>query len=128
MKLLLDTHIALWAITGDPKLRGPARDLIADLANTRFVSAVTIWEIALKRRRSPASIPVPADQIASLLAAAGYIFLPVLPAHAVAVEALPPIHADPFDRMLVAQALHEPLRLITRDRKVAAYSDTFILA
>jgi PIN domain nuclease of toxin-antitoxin system len=128
VRLLLDTHIALWAITGDQKLNRSAQALIDDIANGVFVSAVSLFEIAIKRLRRPGSLAVGAGEALRLFEEAGYSMLPVSASHAAAVEALPLLHADPFDRLLAAQALTEPLRLITHDRKLASYSETFILA
>lgn len=129
MRLLLDTHISLWAVTEDPKLSRQGRSLIDDPANTVVISAVTIWEISIKNalRRSRSGIAVSARQALRLFIEGGAELLPISGEHAAAVETLPPLHGDPFDRLLVAQALLEPLRLVTHDRKVAAYSDTFIL-
>lgn len=128
MNLLLDTHIALWAITGDAKLGRSAKSLIDDISNVVFVSAVSLFEIAIKRLRRPASLPISASEALRLFEDAGYSMLPVSASHGAAVESLPLLHADPFDRLLAAQAIVEPLRLITHDRKLASYSDTFILA
>ena len=128
MRLLLDTHIALWAITGDEKLDRSAQALIADSGNLVFVSAVSLFEIAIKRLRRPDSLAVGAGEALRLFEQASYVMLPVSAPHAAAVEALPRLHADPFDRLLAAQALTEPMRLITHDRRLASYSETFILA
>lgn len=127
MNLLLDTRLALWALSDDAKLGRVARGLIADPGNGVFVSAVAILEIAIKRLRRPSSLAISADDTRLRCEAAGYRLLDVSAVHAAAVESLPPIHADPFDRLLVAQALTEPLRLLTRDRVVASYSDTILL-
>ncbi len=129
MKLLLDTHVVLWAITDSPRLSDPIRHDIADPRNTVFVSVVTLWEIAIKAtlaRRGIGAMPVGAREAHDLCRRAGYHVLAVSPEHAIAVERLPNLHADPFDRLLVAQALDEPLRLVTHDAAVAAYSDTII--
>lgn len=129
MRLLLDTHVALWALTDDQRLATHARTLIADPANEICVSAATIWEIAIKRgldRKGAGAMPVSGQEAQRLFLAAGYTLIPILPEHAAAVESLPLLHADPFDRLLVAQALTEPLRLITHDAVMAAYSDTII--
>ncbi len=130
MRLLLDTHVALWAISDDETLPPAIRDLIADPANEVFVSAVCVWEIAIKHalsRGAANDMPISGHEALSYFRAAGYESLDVSPEHAAGVERLPRLHADPFDRLLVAQALSEPLRLITRDKAVAAYSDTVIL-
>ena len=126
MRLLLDTHIALWAVRDDPRLSTRAHDLIANLDNPVFVSVVTLWEIEIKyalRRGRPSDMPISAITAAAVFESAGYELLPVLPAHALAVAELAPARTDPFDRMLVAQARAEPLRLLTADKAVAAYGE-----
>jgi PIN domain nuclease of toxin-antitoxin system len=127
MRLLLDTHVALWAITDDERLPTSARELILDRRTEVFVSAASVWEIAIKHSLARRQMPVSGKQAAAWFEAAGYFLLSISAVHAAAVEDLPPIHADPFDRILVAQALTEPLRLLTHDRTVARYSDTIIL-
>jgi PIN domain nuclease of toxin-antitoxin system len=127
MKLLLDTHVAIWAVAYSPRLPTAIADLLRDSGNEIFVSVVTVWEIAIKRALGKRSTPpLSAEQAVGHFRTSGYRLLDVTVAHAVGVESLPPIHADPFDRLLVAQALAEPLRLLTRDTKVAAYSDSII--
>ncbi len=128
MRLLLDTHVALWAIGHPGKLTADIRGLLSDRANEIFVSVVTVWEIAIKYAVGQRTAPlVSAAEAAGYFRASGSMFLDVTTEHAIAVENLPRIHGEPFDRLLVAQALTEPLRLITRDREVAGYSDTVIL-
>lgn len=130
MRLLLDTHIALWAIDDDPRLPPRARALIADPANSITVSVASLWEIAIKhplKRGGVRDISISAAEAESYFREAGYLILDIVPQHAVAVEGLPDHHADPFDRILLAQSLTEPLRLLTGDAKLAAYSDTVIL-
>ena len=126
MRLLLDTHVALWAIADDPRLKEPGRGLILDASNTVVVSAVSVWEIAIKRSLGRGDMPVSAADALHYFKAAGYVMLEVTAEHAAQVEQLAPIHADPFDRLLVAQALREPLRLVTHDFLVARYSESFI--
>ena len=129
MRLLLDTHIALWSIADDPKLPNVARRLIADPDNEVFVSVVSLWEIAIKHaltRGRPTDMPISGKEALAYFREARYGILEMTPEHAVGVEALPALHADPFDRLLVTQALTEPMRLITHDGKVAAYSDAVI--
>ena len=129
MRLLLDTHVALWAITDDPNLPTKARELITNPANLVTVSVASIWEISIKHalaRGKPNDMPISGAEAAEYFRSAGYILLNISPEHAAAVEHLPHMHADPFDRMLVAQALAEPLRLLTHDLRVAAYSDSII--
>lgn len=126
MNLLLDTHVALWAITGSPKLPVAARELIVDSGNSVSVSAASVWEIAIKHARHPAHMPVSGHDAARYFRAAGYRLLNVSAEHVLGLETLPQIHHDPFDRILVAQALTEPLRLVTHDHTVARYSNRII--
>ena len=126
MNLLLDTHIALWAITDSPKLPSAARELIETPTSTVWVSAASVWEIAIKRALAKGDMPVSSADALRYFQQSGYHMLAITAEHTVALEALPLHHNDPFDRLLVAQALTEPLRLITHDAMVALYSDTII--
>lgn len=126
MNLLLDTHVALWAITDNPSLTAKARELILAPKATIWVSTVSVWEIAIKHTLARGDMPVSGQDAVRYFRQAGYRFLAIEPEHAVAVEALPAHHQDPFDRLLVAQALVEPMRLITHDATVALYSDTIM--
>ena len=126
MNLLLDTHVALWAITDSPKLPAMARDLIASPKTSVWVSAANLWEIAIKHSLGRGDMPVSSQNAMRYFLESGYRFLAVEAEHAIAVEDLPAHHQDPFDRMLVAQALVEPMRLMTHDPLVALYSDTII--
>lgn len=128
MRLLLDTHIALWAITDSPRLATHARKLITDPANSIHVSTASVWEIAIKHMLGKGDMPVSGTQASAYFREAGYIELAIVDAHIAMLESLPPYHADPFDRLLVAQALAEPLRLLTHDALVSQYSDSIILA
>ena len=130
MRLLLDTHIAIWAIADHPGLSTKARNLIEDPDNEIVVSAATIWEIAIKHalvRGNANDMPISGPEALGYFRAAGFQVLDISPAHAAAVETLPPLHSDPFDRLLVAQAMTVPLRLVTHDQSVAAYSDSIIV-
>jgi PIN domain nuclease of toxin-antitoxin system len=126
LNLLLDTHVALWAITDSPKLPQRARDLIQAPKTTVWVSAANIWEIAIKYALGRGDMPVSGQDAVRYFQESGYRFLPIDVEHALAVESLPAHHQDPFDRILVAQALVEPMRLMTHDPLVARYSDTII--
>ena len=126
MNLLLDTHVALWAITDSPKLPKKAREMIQSPKSSVWISAATVWEIAIKHSLARGDMPVSSQDALRYFRDSGYRFLPIDPEHAAAVEDLPAHHADPFDRILVAQALVEPMRLITHDPMVARYSDTVI--
>jgi PIN domain nuclease of toxin-antitoxin system len=127
VRLLLDTHIALWALVDSPRLPAKARRLILAPDNEVVVSAASVWEIAIKHGIAKKNMPVSGAEAKSWFTRAGYTLLPVTADHAALVEELPPHHADPFDRILIAQALDEPLRLVTHDPTVARYSDTVIL-
>lgn len=126
MRLLLDTHIALWAISEDSRLSARARDLITAPEAEVFVSAVVLWEIAIKHALGRAGVnamPVSAAQAKSWFEASNFRSLAVTDIHTVAVESLPPHHTDPFDRLLIAQAVTEPMRLVTHDAALAAYGE-----
>jgi PIN domain nuclease of toxin-antitoxin system len=126
LNLLLDTHVALWAITDSPKLSEKAREMIESPKSSVWISAATVWEIAIKRSLGRGDMPVSSQDALRYFRESGYRFLPVEPEHAAAVEDLAAHHSDPFDRILVAQALVEPMRLITHDPMVARYSDTIV--
>lgn len=123
MNLLLDTHVALWAITDSPELRGQAREWIMAPRNTVWISVATVWEIAIKHALERGDMPVSAQAALGYFHEAGYRVLSIEPEHAVAVEGLPRHHHDPFDRLLVAQAQVEPMRLLTRDPLVLRYGE-----
>jgi PIN domain nuclease of toxin-antitoxin system len=129
VRLLLDTHIALWAFVNDRRLPLKARELIADTENEVFVSAASLWEVAIKHalaRGAPNDMPISAQQAVDYCHRAGYELRNISVADVLALEELPTLHADPFDRILIAQALSTPLRLVTHDPVVARYSDTII--
>jgi PIN domain nuclease of toxin-antitoxin system len=126
LNLLLDTHVALWAITDSPKLSQKARDLIAEPKTTVWISVASLWEIAIKHSLGRGDMPVSSLDAMRYFRESGYRFLAIEAEHAVAVEELPAHHQDPFDRILVAQALVEPMRLMSHDSLVALYSDTII--
>ena len=121
MRLLLDTQIALWALMDSPKLSDAARHMILDPASEVFFSAASVWEIAIKHALARGDMPISGAEARGLFLESGYRELPISAAHAAATEDLPPIHADPFDRILVAQAIIEPLRLLTGDRLLPRY-------
>ena len=123
MRFLLDTHIALWAVGQPDRLSSRARDLLYD-AEALLVSAVALWEIAIKhhrRRGRPDDILLSGRDASAAFAAAGFDFLAISHDHAAAVDDLPPFHGDPFDRLMVAQAIDAGLCLLTHDSKLAAY-------
>lgn len=124
MRLLLDTHVFLWAVSGSPLLKSPARRLIAT-AEEVFVSAASIWEIAIKARLG--KIAADARTLAAAIEPSGFRGLPITVTHAAGVGQLQLHHSDPFDRILIAQALAEPLKLATADQVLAQYSDIVIV-
>ncbi|QQD73665.1 type II toxin-antitoxin system VapC family toxin [Acidithiobacillus ferrivorans] len=126
MNLLLDTHIALWAITDSPKLSQKARDLIQSPKSSVWISTASLWEIAIKHALGRGDMPVSSPEALRYFQESGYQLLPIEAEHAIAVEELPAHHQDPFDRLLVAQALVEPMRLLTHDPLVARYGDTIL--
>ena len=123
MRLLLDTHIYLWVLMDSRKLSTAARKLIRE-ADDVFISAVSIWEAAIKAGLGKLDVDI--DKLVSEIHASGFVELPVRAAHAAAVRRLPEIHADPFDRLLIAQATTEPLRLLTSDDNLAGYSELVV--
>lgn len=127
MRLLLDTHVAIWALTQPELLSGEIQQLLEDSSNEVFVSAVSVLEIAikfkLKKQNAP---PFSGTEAIDYFERADYALLAVSAQHAAGVDHLPLLHSDPFDRLLVAQALSEPMRLVSRDPLIVAYSDTVI--
>ena len=122
MRALLDTHAFLWWITGDERLSGRISQAIADGRNEMFVSAASVWEIAIKGRLGRLSIPGdPGKFIGGQIAENCFRGLPIVAEHALRVWTLPDHHRDPFNRMLVAQAQVEGLALVSRDPQVAQY-------
>jgi PIN domain nuclease of toxin-antitoxin system len=117
MSLLLDTHIALWAITGDATLDEEFLDRLRHDPDI-FLSPVSLWEITIKQATRKLAGP---DDLAARVRDMGFRELPVTYAHAIAAGRLPPHHRDPFDRMLVAQATVEGLTLVSRDESIARY-------
>lgn len=121
MKLLLDSHLLLWAAGSPERLPEAARTLFMDPANELLFSAASLWEIAIKRGLGRSDFQVDARVLRRGLLDNGYGELPISSEHAVAIDALPPIHRDPFDRILVAQAQVEGITLVTGDATVAQY-------
>ncbi len=121
MKLLLDTHLLLWA-AGEPKrLPKNIRTLLEDRDNELLFSAASLWEVAIKSGLGRKDFRVEARLLRRGLLDNGYSELPIVSDHVVAIESLPPIHKDPFDRILVAQAAVEGITLLTNDPVVAQY-------
>jgi PIN domain nuclease of toxin-antitoxin system len=123
MRLLLDTHVLLWAVS-DPVRLGPAtRDILEDPDNEVLFSAASIWEIAIKARLGRADFPLRPEQVAREARITGFLELPVSADVAAQVVDLPLYHRDPFDRLLVAQAMAEPVHFYSADALLARYSE-----
>lgn len=125
MRLLLDTQVFLWYLADSRRLSSGARARIAR-ADVVFVSAASIWECAIKTALG--KLDVAPDDAVDGIEASGFVELPVLARHAAAVARLPHHHRDPFDRLLVAQALGEPLELLTVDPQLRRYSELVVMA
>jgi PIN domain nuclease of toxin-antitoxin system len=125
MRLLLDTHTFLWWVEDSPRLPRRFRLAIAEPTNDVFVSAVSVWEIAIKRRTGRISL---SGGIFDEIESHGFLPLPIAVEHAEAVEQLPVIHRDPFDRILVAQAMTEGLILLSVDTDIVKYPAKFLSA
>ena len=121
MKLLLDTHLLLWAAGEPGKLPRAAKKLLSDPNNDLLFSAASLWEITIKRSLGRSDFRVEPRLLRRGLLDNGYLELPITSEHALATEALPSVHKDPFDRILVAQAMLEGITLLTVDSLVAKY-------
>lgn len=121
MKLLLDTHLLLWAAGEPRRLSRQARGLIANPGNELFFSPASLWEVVIKRGLRRPDFEVDARVLRRGLLDNGYGELPILSDHVVAIDSLPPIHKDPFDRVLVAQATAEGITLLTTDPLLSQY-------
>lgn len=121
MKLLLDTHLLLWAASAPKRLPKAAHALIKDLDNDLLFSAASLWEIAIKSSLGREDFRVGARLLRRGLLDNGYTELPITSEHAVNLDQLPSAHKDPFDRILVAQAMVEGITLLTNDRKLIGY-------
>lgn len=118
MRILLDTNAIIWWLEGDPRLGAAATAIVTDPENEIFVSVASIWEIAIKCRTGKLSQP---KCLEDALESDGISVLPILASHALRTTSLPDLHRDPFDRLLVAQAMVEQLFILTSDRILGAY-------
>jgi PIN domain nuclease of toxin-antitoxin system len=123
VRLLLDTHLLLWAMAASRKLPRAVKSQLLDRANEVYYSAVSLWEIVIKRGLKRPDFRVDLDALLNALPASGFLELPITAAHAVSVARLPPIHKDPFDRLLIAQSIAEPMTLLTNDAVLVDYWD-----
>jgi PIN domain nuclease of toxin-antitoxin system len=119
MNLLLDTHIFIWCVDDDPKLSSVAWSMI-EAADAVYVSSASLWEATTKHRLG--KLHVEPERLAGAVSSSGFLELPINIRHAVAVGRLPPLHRDPFDRLLLAQAVSEPLHFLTADSQLLPYS------
>jgi PIN domain nuclease of toxin-antitoxin system len=122
MKLLLDTHLLLWAAGQPARLSRAARALLDDPQNELFFSSASLWEVSIKRGLGRNDFRVDPRLLRRGLLDNGYSELPITSEHAVSIDSLPSIHKDPFDRILVAQSIVEGITLLTADPVVAQYS------
>jgi PIN domain nuclease of toxin-antitoxin system len=127
MRVLLDTHVLLWTLAAPDRLDPPARALLEDPANDVLFSAASIWEIAIKARLGRTDFSVRANEVVAAARESGFEELPVHSAAAALVADLPLHHRDPFDRLLIAQAMSEPARFYTADPRLPCYSELVVL-
>ncbi len=120
MRLLLDTHIYIWWLENDKKLKKQIEQMIAD-AEAVYVSPISIWETTIKVQTGKLKVNI--NQFISEITANGFQELPIVSEHSLKLMTLPLHHRDPFDRMLIAQAMTEPLRFLTADKKLEQYSE-----
>jgi len=125
LRLLLDTHVVVWALSEPKQLAGRARRAIEDSKNDIFVSVVSPWELAVKGPRQGLRTP---DDLELQLEQRRFEVLPILLRHTEPIESMPRHHGDPFDRMLVAQAVTDGLTIVTADRKLTNYQVSLLPA
>ncbi len=133
MRILLDTHVLLWALTEDKRLPAIASKMIEDLSNAIYCSVASLWEISIKHAVHPDLMPTDAETLKELCKEAGYELLSIEPRHIIALESLEaagqkPIHHDPFDRILIAQAKSDSMVLLTADALISRYDESCILS
>ena len=124
MKILLDTHLLIWTAAGSPPSK--ALHYIEDKANTLFFSSASIWEVTIKSGLNRNDFNVDPTALYNGLLGAGYEELPINSRHALLVRSLPILHKDPFDRILIAQAVSEGFTFLTTDKAVARYTGSII--
>ena len=132
MKLLLDTHIILWALNDNPKLSSQARELIMDAGNDIYYSSASIWETTIKYMSKPDKIRISGSKLSDLCREMGYQMLPIADNHVKALEMLVyhnqnQVHNDPFDRIMIAQAKADGLKFVTHDSKIPFYEESCVI-
>jgi PIN domain nuclease of toxin-antitoxin system len=125
MRLLLDTHTIIWAVSVPEKLSKKTRELLTDVSNIVFVSVASLWELQIKKSLNKITLP---DDFISQLQKHGYELLDINHLHVKKLNDIPIIHRDPFDRILIAQSMHENLPLVTKDMEIAKYDNIQIIA
>lgn len=133
MRILLDTHIALWACFESSKLPEAARELLSQRSNTVYFSVASVWEIAIKHALNRGNMPVPEERFVDVCKQTGFLELPIADEHIFGVKGLlrsegAPRHNDPFDRLLIAQAKAEGLQLLTHDALLADCNEPCVMA
>ena len=132
MKLLLDTHIILWALNDNPKLSSQARELIMDAGNDIYYSSASIWETTIKYMSKPDKIRISGSKLSDLCREMGYQMLPIADNHVKVLETLiyhnqNQVHNDPFDRIMIAQAKADGLKFVTHDSKIPFYEESCVM-
>lgn len=132
MKVLIDTHIAIWAVLNNPKLPKQAKDIILDKENDIFYSTASVWEITIKHILHPDRLRINGSLLEKGCEENGYFVLPILNKHVSALETLKraenaPRHNDPFDKIMIAQAKTEGLMFLTHDSLIPYYNEPFII-
>jgi len=133
MNILADTHILLWALTDDKQLSKAARKYLSDPDNSIYYSAISVWEVEIKHKLRPDVVMISGKEFASYCKQAGFYSISFTENHAALCESLSysdnaPVHKDPFDKALLAQAKADSLKLMTHDKKVCEYTESCILA
>ncbi len=133
MKLLLDTHIILWALDDNLKLSEQAKALIMDAQNSVYYSSASVWETTIKYMSKPDKIRLSGSKLSELCRRMGYQMIPITDRHVAALETLVfhnehQVHNDPFDRIMIAQAKSEGMKFITHDSKIPFYNESCVMA
>lgn len=133
MRILLDTHIVLWAIADTAKLSVEAIKLLESENNEIFYSIASVWEVAIKHKLKPESMPISEEEFVELCENTGFVCLPIYAEHVFSIKTLErskdaPKHNDPFDRMLLAQAKCENLKLMTHDSLIPYYKESYVIS
>ena len=123
MRYLLDTHLVLWGLTSDTRLPERVLHLMQSSTDRVYVSMASVWEVAIKHKKHPKDMPISSTDLLQYLHTFRTGILPIKLNHITATETLPDIHKDPFDRLLIAQAISEPMRFLTHDEKLTEYSE-----